>query len=78
MAFEHELSIYQAHILEFLESEGQYVVIRGDDIAGPFETYEAALDAGYTKHGLEPFLVKQIFRVEPVHYFSRDLPLCRP
>jgi hypothetical protein len=78
MALEKELSVYHAHLIELLANEGMYVLIHGDEINGPFETYEGALGAGYEKYGLQPFLVKQITRAEPIHYFSRDLPECRP
>jgi hypothetical protein len=59
-----------------LTNEGKYVVVHGETIAGPFDTYEDALQAGYDKFGVVPFLVKRISRVEPIQYFSRDLPTC--
>jgi len=77
MALEKELSVYDAHLIELLASEGKYVLICGEEISGVFDSYEQALDAGYQKYGLRPFLVKQINRAEPIHYFSRDLPVCR-
>ena len=77
MPFEKELAVYDAHLIDLLSSEGKYVVILGDEISGPFETFDEALDVGYEKHGLAPFMVKPIHKAEPVHYFSRDLPACR-
>jgi hypothetical protein len=74
MALEHELATYRANLMEMLGDEGKFVVIRGDEVLGVWPTYEKALGAGYDEYGLEPFLVKKIQRVEPVHYFSRDLP----
>ena len=78
MAFERELAIYNEHLIDLLAHEGKFVVIRNEEISGPFETYENALQAGYDKYGLESFLVKQIHKSEPIHYFSRDLPVCQP
>lgn len=54
-------------------NEGKFAVIRGDDIQGPFESYEDALQAGYERHGLVPFLVKKIERNESILYFSRPV-----
>ena len=77
MALENELSVYNRHLIDLLAHEGKFTLVCGEEIGGPFETYEAALQAGYERFGLVPFLVKQIRRAEPIHYFSRDLPTCR-
>ena len=58
------------------QAEGKYVLIHDGEIAGIWETYEDALQAGYTQFGLEPFLVKQIQSIERVCYFSRDIEAC--
>jgi len=78
MDFSRELGTFQVHLMELLTHEGAFVVVHGDQIKGPFETYEEALSEGYERFGLVPFLVKQVHRpeAEPVHYFSRDLPQC--
>jgi hypothetical protein len=60
MSLERELATYQANILELLASEGKYVLIQGDDIAGCCDSYEGALEAGYDRYGLEPFLGKRL------------------
>jgi hypothetical protein len=73
MALERELAVYNEHLMELLANEGKYVVVLGEAIEGPFDSYEDALQAGYDKFGVVPFLVKQISRVEPIQYFSRDL-----
>lgn len=77
MALEREMATYKIHLMELLANEGKFIVVRGEVLDGPYGSYEDALSAGYEKHGLEPFLVKQISRVEPVQYFSRDLRQCR-
>ncbi len=77
MALEHEVQVFRDHLIDLLGvndiNEGKYTVIKGDDIRGPFEIYESALEAGYNRHGLTSFLVKKIERNETVMYFSRDL-----
>ena len=58
------------------ESEGKFVVIQGNHVAGVWDTYADALNAGYGNFGLTPFLVKQIEGIERVHSFTRDLGSC--
>jgi hypothetical protein len=76
MALEQELETYNAHRDELLRDEGKFVVIRGDRVAGVWQTYEDALKAGYNEFKLEPFMVKQILVVEPIHYVTRGTPIC--
>ncbi len=76
MVFERELETYNAHRDELLRHEGEFVVIRGDRVAGTWQTYEDALKAGYAEFKLDPFMVKQILAVEPVHYVTRGTPAC--
>ncbi len=54
------------------------MVIQGEDVEGPLDTYGAALRAGYRRFGLDrPFLVQQVLAVEPVAVLSRDLVPCQ-
>ena len=77
MALENELQFYRLHLIDMLGvgdvNEGKYAVIKGTDVQGPFDTYEDALGAGYGRHGLVPFLVKNIERNESVLYISRPI-----
>jgi hypothetical protein len=72
--FEVERRTYEEHLPELLGSVGKFVLILGEEIGGPFDTYAAALAAGYEKYGVKPFLVKEINAVEPIQYFSREIP----
>jgi hypothetical protein len=77
MGLEHEMSVYQTHLAEWLPEEGNYIVIKGDDIIHTHSAdYSNALKVGFERFGPVSFLVKKISRYEPVHYFSRDLRLC--
>jgi hypothetical protein len=76
MALEKELATYQRKLEELLPHEGKFALIHGDELAGTWDTYEDALQAGYQKFGLTPFLVKRIEWAETVHNFTRDVPLC--
>ncbi len=77
MALENEIQYYRLHLIDMLGedgiNEGKYAVIKGNDFQGAFDTYEEALDAGYGRYGLVPFLVKKIERSESILYFSRTI-----
>jgi hypothetical protein len=57
-------------------ADGQYVVIRGDQICKLLPTYKEALAWGYESFGLASFLVKQVCAVEPSVYMSRFVGKC--
>jgi hypothetical protein len=77
VALEYELQVYRAHRARLLGAgdvhAGKYAVVRGDDVSGPWDTYEDALRFGYGRHGLVPFLVKKIERVDRVESFTRPI-----
>jgi hypothetical protein len=77
MSLNQELQVYRLQLIDMLGvndvNEGKYVVIKGMDVLGIFETYESALDHGYDHCGLTPFLVKRIERNESILYFSRPV-----
>ena len=68
---EVEMSTYKQVLPTLLDKLGKHVLIKGATFE-VFESYEEALNAGYTKFGLEPFLVKKIAPSEQVAYFTRD------
>jgi hypothetical protein len=66
---ERELEFFNKHRGEYLERfPGLFVLIRGDEMRGPFPSAEAAYEDGLRAFGLEPFLVKQVLAEEPVEY----------
>jgi len=72
-----ERQTYESALTDMLKAgEGQYVVIRGDDICKILPTYEEALDWAYETFGLQRFMVKQVNAVEPVAYLSRHVGSC--
>ena len=68
-----ELATYERLKPELLKDSGKFAVIHGDELAGVFDTYSDALQTGYEKFGLSPFLVKQIQQHERIGYFTKDL-----
>jgi len=73
MALEKELAVYERELERLLADEGRFVLIFEDQILGIFDTYEDALQKGYEKAGIKPFLVKKIESTESIHFFSRDI-----
>lgn len=67
----HELERYERELPQLLAQEGRYVVIHKDDPVEIVDTYDDALKVGYEKFSLEPFLVRQISRVQQVANFTR-------
>ena len=60
-----ELDLYQQHREELLATaEGKYVLIGNGEVLGTFESEADAIDQGYLRLGVVPFLVKNIVRVE--------------
>jgi len=76
MALEREIETYKKKLAELKESEGKFVLIRGEEIIDTFTSYEDALKEGYKRFGLEPFLVKQIQTIEQVQFISRTVNIC--
>jgi hypothetical protein len=67
--FGAELRTYQRELAKLLPHEGKFVAIRGEQVLGPLETYGDAVEAGYERFGLEPFLVKRVETRETVLQF---------
>jgi hypothetical protein len=75
---ERELATYEKHKEELLNAHaGKFVLVHGDQVAGVWDTYKDALEAGYGNFGLEPFLVKQVRGIEQIQFFTRDVVACR-
>jgi hypothetical protein len=70
-----EIETYNAKLPELLGSVGKFVLIKGEQIEGTYDTYADALKVGYERFKLEPFLVKQIAPSEQIHFFTRELDL---
>jgi hypothetical protein len=50
-------------------SEGKFVLIRGNQVVGIFDSKMDAIAAGYQQFGNVPFLAKQVVKVETPHNF---------
>ncbi len=78
VGFDHEAATYARRKPDLLSRyPGQFAVIVGDEVEGPFETFREALRSGYRRFGLGPLFVKQILAVEPVVEVTRNVMPCR-
>ncbi len=71
MELEQEFATYKQRLPELGEQQGKFALIHGDVLSGVYGTYDDALNSGYEKFGLKPFLVKQIQVVEQVQLITR-------
>ena len=71
-ALDVELGTYESRREELLaSSEGKFVLIKGDELAGVYDSQEDAIREGYRHFGNVPFLVKQVLRIEtPLRFVS--------
>jgi hypothetical protein len=70
---EQELATYQKKLPELRKDGGKFVVVKQDGIEGIYETYADALNAGYERFKLDPFLVKHIPPTKKPHASSEEL-----
>jgi hypothetical protein len=71
--FSDELRVFQENREEWLRANaGKFVVIQDSTVAeGFFDTYSEALKAGLQRFGVgRSFLVKQVWKTEPVYFIS--------
>ena len=59
-----ELATFKAKLPELLPREGEFVLIKGQDVVGIYPTLREALEAGAETFGEEPALIKKIARAE--------------
>jgi hypothetical protein len=71
--FQEEIDTYIRHLPELLQQQGNFVLIKGAEVAGTFDSYQGALTAGCERFKLASFLVKQIIAVERVDILPRML-----
>lgn len=70
-----ELQTYQKNREHLLEtSQGQFVLIHGEEVAAVFASKVDAIAEGFKRFGNVPFLVKEIVEIEvPVNFTSHIL-----
>jgi hypothetical protein len=62
MPLETELKYFEERRADLWKNHpGKFVVIKGNELVGAFDTALAAYEAGVSRFGTEPFLMKQVF-----------------
>ena len=78
IGFDLEVATYARLKPELISGfPGKFVVIVGNEVEGPVDTFREALRAGYRRFGLGPLFIKQILTIEPVVEVTRDIMPCR-
>lgn len=54
-------------------AEGKFVLMHGMQVVGVYDSKMDAIAAGYQQFGNDPFLVKQVVRVEAPQNFTSNL-----
>lgn len=69
-----ETETYQKNKEDLLrDNTGKFVLIKGDEIIGIYETRNDAIKIGIDKFGNSPFLVKKISEVDESQNFTSNL-----
>ena len=69
-----EQAVYEANLSAWLsDHEGEFVVIKGEEVDGFYESRDEALTAGYSRFGIGPLFVKQVSPSEPIHHIPNAL-----
>ena len=72
VGYDRELEAYRQRKPGLLaHAEGRYVVLVGDEMIGPYRSHSEAEEAGYSRFGLGPLLIKQVLTEEPVIEVTR-------
>jgi hypothetical protein len=80
MALEREMETFRRELPNLLAERaniGKYALIFQDRVEEVLPDFQAALEAGYDRFGLEQFMVKQIVEREIPVFFSRNITPCR-
>ena len=65
-SLEREIEHFNSIRGKLLEcNEGQYALIKGQELIGTFTKMEEAYEEGVKRFGTEPFLIKQILKEDP-------------
>jgi hypothetical protein len=67
MPLQQEYSVYLRELPRLLAEghAGRYVLIKGDELVGLYDTTTAVLEAGYERFGLDPFCVQKVDPRDP-------------
>ena len=74
MALEQEMETFRKHLPALLATdENRFVLIHGDQVAGTWPTKAEAVEEGYLRFEMKPFLVRRIVAHEKPTYVPREV-----
>jgi hypothetical protein len=78
MSLERELETYRRELPRLLAEgkAGRYAVVFQDTLAGVYDTFNDAMQAGYAQFDLNQFLVKKVQAIEEIRVFTRHIRPC--
>lgn len=59
-----EIATYNRRLPELGAEAGRFIVLKGEETVGIFDSYGEAVEAGFKRFTLEPFVVKEILPAE--------------
>jgi hypothetical protein len=69
-----EQAVYEANLSRWLsDHEREYILIKGDQVDGSYESRDEALTAGYSRFGIGPLFVKQVSPSESIHHIPNAI-----
>lgn len=74
---ETELETFRACVGTWSDHAGKFVLIKGREAVGFYSSYSDAVQDGYARFELEPFLVKRVSAIEHLHFIPplmREVP----
>ncbi len=71
--FTREMATFRANLLKLLDREGDWVLIRGEEIGGIFDDPVGAAAMGYRTYGFSGFMIRELTAVEPRFAFARPV-----
>ena len=64
---EQERAYYDAHLQEWLQRfADRFVLVKGQELIGTYDTQEGALSDGARRFGLSSFLIRRVEPTQPV------------
>jgi hypothetical protein len=64
-----EWNFYRREVARLLAEgyAGKFIVVKGETIIGPYETYDEASLAAHTRYPLQPFMIQEVLEYSPVY-----------
>lgn len=69
-----EQAVYEANLAQWLSDyEGEYILIKGNEVDGFYESRDDAFSAGYLRFGIGPLFVKRISPSEVIDHIPNAI-----